>query len=598
VVDTEEARSFLQEQEVEPLATEGLGRLAVVVRVAEDKVPVRELGDEQIDACAQQIRAVALEALAHRGKRGACAEPAVAKEGEPGCERRLDEPRSRRPDAEHLEGAPANAGSLGLVGKQAIEVVADGDHHGVRVDVAAIRRDAAASDGAHARVEAERHARLLGQPGGDRSDGRARVDAKVERRPERADDVAGDGRCVGSGGRRQGMCVLPLGCELVDDVELFGGTRGEQRAGLAQPEPCCPTQTQPALARVERVLECVPGLCRRERMSEVPDRRASLTAVSFHDDDRKPPLDSLHGMCKADDSCADDRQIDPLGEHAATLELTARPSPPQAPSRHHLDGTPVHVPPRNSLTVVASGGTSMIGLVVLDLAGTLVRDDGAVEGAFVDALRSVRAIQADGPDDALLAMVRETMGRSKIVVFREWLDDEDSAQAANHAFELAYAGRVRAGECTALPGADETLEELRGSGIALAVTTGFSERTRDLLLEVLGWTDVVDIALSPSAVLRGRPAPDLVLAAALEAKVSDMQHVAVVGDTTNDLLSGYRAGAGILVGVLTGAHSREALEGVPHTHVLDSVADVPDVVREPADPGRLGAATRATSAPS
>lgn len=240
----------------------------------------------------------------------------------------------------------------------------------------------------------------------------------------------------------------------------------------------------------------------------------------------------------------------------------------------------------------------MIELVVLDLAGTLVRDDGAVEGAFVDALRSVGALQSDEPDDALVAMVRETMGRSKIAVFTGWLGNEDDAQAANQAFELAYAARVHAGECTALPGADEALDELRELDVDLAVTTGFSEGTRDLLLETLGWTGVFNVALSPTHALRGRPAPDLVLAAALEVQVDDMRRVAVVGDTTNDLLSGHRAGAGVLIGVLTGAHSRESLEAVPNTHVLESVGDVPDVVREAADADLAEASAGATSAAS
>ena len=61
----------------------------------------------------------------------------------------------------------------------------------------------------------------------------------------------------------------------------------------------------------------------------------------------------------------------------------------------------------------------MIRLAVLDLAGTTVRDDGAVEAAFVEALRQTGA----GPDadgfPRRLEYLRTTMGRSKIEVFRE-----------------------------------------------------------------------------------------------------------------------------------------------------------------------------------
>jgi phosphoglycolate phosphatase-like HAD superfamily hydrolase len=49
----------------------------------------------------------------------------------------------------------------------------------------------------------------------------------------------------------------------------------------------------------------------------------------------------------------------------------------------------------------------------------------------------------------------------------------------------------------------------------------------------------------------------------------------VAGDTANDLLAGTRAGASVVAGVLTGAHGRSELAAAPHTHLLDSIADLP-----------------------
>lgn len=85
------------------------------------------------------------------------------------------------------------------------------------------------------------------------------------------------------------------------------------------------------------------------------------------------------------------------------------------------------------------------------------------------------------------------------------------------------------------------------------------------------------MALSPSAHVRGRPHPDLVLAALLALEIDDVRQVAVAGDTANDLLAGTRAGASVVAGVLTGAHGREELAAAPHTHLLDSVAELPSV---------------------
>ncbi len=54
----------------------------------------------------------------------------------------------------------------------------------------------------------------------------------------------------------------------------------------------------------------------------------------------------------------------------------------------------------------------------------------------------------------------------------------------------------------------------------------------------------------------------------------------MAGDTANDLLAGHRAGASIVAGVLSGAHDKDALAAAPHTHLLASVADLPDLLFE------------------
>jgi phosphonatase-like hydrolase len=115
--------------------------------------------------------------------------------------------------------------------------------------------------------------------------------------------------------------------------------------------------------------------------------------------------------------------------------------------------------------------------------------------------------------------------------------------------------------------------------VLVAVTTGFSAETRDALVESLGWGSLVDLALSPTEELRGRPAPDLVLGALLRLRVDDVRMIAVAGDTTNDLHTGHRAGAGIVAGVLSGAHTREMLETAPHTHIVETVGDFAEIVR-------------------
>ncbi|WP_308202763.1 phosphonatase-like hydrolase [Crossiella sp. SN42] len=220
-----------------------------------------------------------------------------------------------------------------------------------------------------------------------------------------------------------------------------------------------------------------------------------------------------------------------------------------------------------------------ITLAVLDMAGTTVLDGGLVEQAFTAAVGAVGVRPEDPAYPGMLDYVRATMGESKITVFRALLDnDEDRAQTANQAFELAYADLVDAGHCAPVPGAAEAITRLRDNGIRVALGTGFAAPTRDRLLDALGWRDLVDLSLTPAEAGRGRPYPDLVLTAVLRLGIEDVRQVAVVGDTASDVHSGLRAGASVVAGVLTGAHDREALSAAGATHVLDSVRELPDLL--------------------
>ncbi|OLT45503.1 haloacid dehalogenase [Saccharomonospora sp. CUA-673] len=214
-------------------------------------------------------------------------------------------------------------------------------------------------------------------------------------------------------------------------------------------------------------------------------------------------------------------------------------------------------------------------LACLDMAGTTVGDDGAVLTAFAAALDAVGF--ADGTPERQKAVdyTVETMGQSKIEVFRAVTGDETSAHRANAAFEAAYLDAIRSGGVTAIDGAADAIAAMRAAGTKVALTTGFSADTRDALLDALGWHDIADLVLSPSDAGRGRPYPDLVLTAVLRLAVDDVHDVAVAGDTTSDLLTGHRAGAGVVAGVLTGAHTASDFATVPHTDVLASVADLP-----------------------
>ncbi|WP_433202205.1 phosphonatase-like hydrolase [Nocardia sp. CA-107356] len=219
-----------------------------------------------------------------------------------------------------------------------------------------------------------------------------------------------------------------------------------------------------------------------------------------------------------------------------------------------------------------------IALAVLDMAGTTVADGGLVLRAF-DIAATSAGIEAEGPQrDNARQYVLDTMGQSKIVVFRALLGDEERAQQANSAFEAAYDALIDGVDITPIPGAAEAISVLRAAGVKVALTTGFSRTTQDRLLNALGWNEIADLTLAPSDAGRGRPYPDMVLTALLRLDVDAVDQIAVLGDTTSDIASGLAAGARIVAGTLTGAHDAAQLRAAGATHVVASVTEFAELI--------------------
>ena len=60
--------------------------------------------------------------------------------------------------------------------------------------------------------------------------------------------------------------------------------------------------------------------------------------------------------------------------------------------------------------------------------------------------------------------------------------------------------------------------------------------------------------------------------------VRDVSKVAKVGDTISDLQEGNAAGCSIVAGVTTGAFSKEALQLVEHTHLIEQIPEMIQIV--------------------
>jgi phosphoglycolate phosphatase len=211
-----------------------------------------------------------------------------------------------------------------------------------------------------------------------------------------------------------------------------------------------------------------------------------------------------------------------------------------------------------------------IELICFDMAGTTVNDGGLVLSAF---RRTIDELGVTG-DEArnAEAYVIETMGQSKIDVFTELFGDR--AYVANEAFEVHFVAVAGEEGVSEVSGARAAVEELKGRGLGVALTTGFSPATREALIDVLEWSDLFPLRVSPADAGRGRPAPDMLLLCALRAQVNAVRNIVVVGDTASDMQAGRRAGAGLCVGVLTGTDDEARLLQSGADRVVESVVDL------------------------
>jgi len=214
-----------------------------------------------------------------------------------------------------------------------------------------------------------------------------------------------------------------------------------------------------------------------------------------------------------------------------------------------------------------------ISLVCFDLA-SIVIDGSIVERAFAEAI-ATQGIVA-GTQDYARSMVRfdRSHGRAPSAVLHDLFDDEPRAQATSLAFERSFRAAAQRFGLDLPADVADAMGKTAGTGARICLLTMLSRRSCG---EFIGLLHEADLVLCGDDAPRGFPWPDPVLTAMLRLGTADVREVAVVSATPDGVLSGYRAGARILVGLGTG-HRAAALVEAGATHIIDSIAALPDLV--------------------
>jgi len=226
-----------------------------------------------------------------------------------------------------------------------------------------------------------------------------------------------------------------------------------------------------------------------------------------------------------------------------------------------------------------------IKLVVFDMAGTTVEDKDNVHAALISAFKAYE-----------LNIIREdankVMGIPKPVAIHQLLKEEFGIKPQKLNDLTGKIHKVFLSEMISFYKNDSSVKEkknaeqifqfLKGQKIKVGIDTGFSRDIADTIIKRLEWkkNQLIDFSVTSDEVKNGRPYPDMIFEAMKIANVKSAQEVAKVGDTVSDLQEGTAAGCKFVIGITTGAYKRKELAKEKHTHLIDDLLEVADIITE------------------
>lgn len=215
------------------------------------------------------------------------------------------------------------------------------------------------------------------------------------------------------------------------------------------------------------------------------------------------------------------------------------------------------------------------------MAGTTVSDKSYVARAFQLAFEN-QDIAIDIEDiKPLMGYKKETaiqrMLEKKEVEYDGELIEEIHADFIDEMLDFyEYSSEVKPA-----PGAEEVFMQLKEKSIYIALNTGFPREIADVIIDRFQWKEkgLIDDYIASDEVEEGRPTPYMIKELMQRAGVDDAALVAKIGDTEVDVNEGRNAGCGLVVSVTTGAYTRNQLEEYHPDHIIDSLAELPLLIR-------------------
>ena len=218
-----------------------------------------------------------------------------------------------------------------------------------------------------------------------------------------------------------------------------------------------------------------------------------------------------------------------------------------------------------------------VAAVIFDLDGTLIDSIDIYFRIVENALERLGLPPV--PRSKILAAAESEDFKWELVLPQDILDRRENIIDEAWTVINEIAPQMFAEDLDIIAGADDIVKKIAAKGLKIGLVTSTQKHyleTKMVPLKNTGADKLIEIAITSDDVINRKPAPDPLLVCARQLELRPASCV-YIGDTTTDMQSGKAAGMKT-VGVLTGFDDYDALKKEEPDAIIDSVADLTEVI--------------------
>ena len=218
-----------------------------------------------------------------------------------------------------------------------------------------------------------------------------------------------------------------------------------------------------------------------------------------------------------------------------------------------------------------------IGLVVCDMAGTIINENGIIYKTMYKTLRNADFMVDKSEIDAWAGKDKREVFKS---IIYQSVRDYNVANKISMRLEEQLIQNLQKeyfeSDNIKLINTDllNFFDSLRINGVKVALNTGYPKVLQQKIIDHFNLEDHVDNYISSEEVSFGRPYPYMINNLMEKNLIPSSHNVAKIGDTKIDMQEGKNAHCGLTIGVLTGNENKTNLTEAGADIVIDSIMDL------------------------